>query len=128
MFPINCRMRNQSLLVILLLVIVAVFCHTLPTDNDDKIDEKENEIERDDDIRFKPDPKIPRAGDPRFNKMLPLPKLAELEIASKAEKAQKVQKSSTTEKAVKDETSTIGSIKIIFVMVSGGNKLSHLSL
>jgi hypothetical protein len=104
-------MRNQSLLVVFLVVIVATFCHTLPTDNDDKIDEKENEIVRDDEKLFKPDPKVPKALDPRFNKMLPLPKLNEnqLETASKAEKVQKSQKPSTTEKAaVKDETSTIG--------------------
>lgn len=93
------------------MVIVAAVCHSLPTDNDDRIDEKENEIERDNDKRIKPDPKIPKALDPRFNKMLPLPKLAELEIANKAEKAQKVPKSST-EKVVKDETSTIGNIVV----------------
>ena len=110
MFAINCRMRNQSLLVILLMVIVAVLSHTLPADNDNKIDEKENEIERDDEKLYKPDPKIPKALDPRFNKMLPLPKLAELELTTKTEKVQKASKSTATEKAVKDETSTIGKI------------------
>jgi hypothetical protein len=110
-FSINCRMRNQSLLVIFLVVIVATFCHTLPTDNDDKIDEKENEIVRPNEKLYKPDAKVPKALDPRFNKMLPMPRLNEnqLETASKAEKVQKSQKPSTTEKAaVKDETSTIG--------------------
>jgi pyruvate/2-oxoacid:ferredoxin oxidoreductase beta subunit len=109
-FKNNYRMKNQSLLVILLVVIVAT-CHTLPTDNDDKIDEKLNEIERNNDKLYKPDPKVPKALDSRFNKMLPMPKLNEnqLETASKAEKAQKSLKPSTTEKAaVKDETSTIG--------------------
>lgn len=106
MLSINYRMKNQSLLVILLLVIVATLCHTLPTDNDNGIDEKDNEIERDNVDRIKPNPKIPKAQDPRFNKMLPLPKLAELEIGNKPEKVQKIPKSSTT--AVKDETSTIG--------------------
>jgi hypothetical protein len=106
----NYRMKNQSLLVIFLVVIVATFCHTLPTDNDGKIDEKQNEIERDHDKLLKPDPKVPKALDTRFNKMLPLPKLNDnqLDTATKAEKAQKNQKPSTTEKAVKDETSTIG--------------------
>lgn len=109
LFVFACRMRNQSLLVVLLVVIVASVCHTLPSDNDDKIDEKENEIASDHD-KFKPDPKVPKALDPRFNKMLPMPALNanQLEAATKAEKAQKSQKSSTTEKAVKHETSTIG--------------------
>lgn len=101
-------MKNQSLLVLLLLVIVAALSHTLPTDNDDKIDAKENEIVRDDD-KLKVDAKIPKASDPRFNKMLPAFKPTEkLETATKAEKAQKNQKSTTTEKTVKDEASTIG--------------------
>lgn len=108
MFPLNYRMRNQSLLVILLMVIVASLCHSLPTDNDSKIDEKENEIEHDDDKLYKPDPKVPKASDPRFNKMLPLPKGLELETATKPEKTQKAPKTTATEKAVKDETSTIG--------------------
>lgn len=109
-FMPNCRMKNQSLLVIFLVVIVAIVCHTLPTENE-KIDEKQNEIDVDHDKLLKPDPKVPKALDTRFNKMLPLPKLNDnqLETASKAEKAQKNQKPSTTEKtAVKDETSTIG--------------------
>lgn len=93
-------MRNQSLLVVLLVVIVANVCHSLPSDKDDKI---ENDI-----ADFKPDPKIPKAQDPRFNKMLPMPALTDnqLDTATKAEKAQK--KSTTTEKSVKDETSTLG--------------------
>lgn len=101
-------MRNQSLLVVLLVMIVAVVCHSLPSDNDDKIDEKENEIVRD--KNFKLDPKLPKALDARFNKMLPTQKFTDeqLETSTKAEKVQKTQKSSTTEKAVKDETSTIG--------------------
>lgn len=93
-------MRNQSLLVLLLVVVVAVSCHNLPSDNDNKIDEKENEIATDND-KYKVDPKIPKAMDPRFNKMLPM----------QTEKVQK--KPSTTEKAVKDETSTIGKNHII---------------
>lgn len=107
-FLINCRMRNQSLLVIFFVVVAAIVCHALPPVHDDKVNEKENEIDLDDDKLFKPDPKIPKASDPRFNKMLPLPKLADvqLEAANKAEKVQK--KPSTADKAVKDETSTIG--------------------
>lgn len=103
-------MRNQSLLVIFLVVLVAVVCHSLPADNDDKIDEKENEIVRDNEKNFKVDPKVPKALDPRFNKMMPPPKFPDeqLETSTKAEKVQKSQKSSTTEKIVKDETSTIG--------------------
>jgi hypothetical protein len=102
-------MRNQSLLVALLLVIVASVCHSLPADNDDKIDAKENDIVSDHD-KFKPDPKVPKALDPRFNKMLPMPALNgnQLDAAVKAEKAHKSQKSSTTEKSAKHETSTIG--------------------
>lgn len=100
-------MRNQSLLVILLVVVVAALGHNVPQDNDHKIDEKENEIARDsqEEIKkmIKPDPKIPKALDPRFNKMLPL---AKLETPTKTEKVQK--KPSTTEKSVKDETSTLG--------------------
>jgi hypothetical protein len=110
-FMSNYRMKNQSLLVVFLVVIVATFCHTLPTDNEEKINEKLNEIETDHDKLLKPDPKVPKALDTRFNKMLPLPKLNDnqLETASKAEKAQKNQKPVTTEKtAIKDETSTIG--------------------
>lgn len=89
---------------------MAIVCHALPADNDAKIDTKENEIASDDDKLFKPDPKIPKALDPRFNKMLPLPKLTDnpLETSTKAEKVQKTQKSSTAEKVVKDETSTLG--------------------
>lgn len=106
-------MKNQSLLVILLVVIVTTFCHTLPSDNADKVVEKANEIERENDKPIKPDPKVPKALDLRFNKMLPMPKVNEnqLETASKAEKFQKSLKPSTTEKsAVKDETSKIGNI------------------
>lgn len=109
-------MKNQSLLVIFLVVIVATFCHTLPRDNVEKIDEKQNEIERENDKLFKPDPKVPKALDPRFNKMLPLPKLNDnqIETATKAEKIQKGQKPLATEKSTaKDETSTIGNSKSI---------------
>lgn len=91
-------MKNQSLLVILLLMIVASMSHTLQTDNDDKIDDKENEIVQD---KLKVDPKIPKALDPRFNKMLPL-------AVMRPEMPQKLKKPTTTEKPVKDETSTIG--------------------
>lgn len=103
-------MRNQFLLVALLLVIVATFCHSLPADNGDKINEKENEIEIDDEKMLKPDPKIPKAMDTRFNKMLPEPKINDnqLDIPSKAEKVQKKSTSTTTETTVKDETSTLG--------------------
>lgn len=107
-------MRSQSQLVILLVVIVAAIGHTLPSDNDHKIDEKDNEIEKtSEEIKklFKPDPKIPKAMDPRFNKMLPLPKVNQLETATKPEKVQKSQKTTATEKAVKDETSTLGKQK-----------------
>lgn len=105
-------MKNQSLLVLLLLMVVAALSHTLPTDNDNKIDDKENEIVRDDD-KFKIDAKIPKAQDPRFNKMLPVlkPIDIQLETATKPEKVQKVQKSTATEKTVKDETSTVGNVQ-----------------
>lgn len=104
-------MSNQSPLVIFLVLLVAICCNALPADNDAKINEKENDIELDNDKSIKmTEPKLPKALDPRFNKMLPPPKFTEehLETSSKAEKIQKSQKSSTTEKAVKDETSTIG--------------------
>jgi hypothetical protein len=110
-FMANYRMKNQSLLVVFLVVIVTTFCHTLPMDNEEKIDEKQNEIEKNHDKLLKPDLKVPKALDTRFNKMLPLPKLNDnqLETASKAEKAQKSQKPVITERTViKDETSTIG--------------------
>lgn len=97
-------MKNQSLLVLLLLMVAASVSHTLPTDNDNKIDEKENEIVRDDD-KFKIDAKIPKAQDPRFNKMLPIDNPSE--TSTKSEKVQKTT-TTTTEKVVKDETSTIG--------------------
>lgn len=107
-FFINCRMRNQSSLVVLAVVLLAIASHALPSVSNEKVDEVDNAIEKDDKL-FKPDPKIPKAMDPRFNKMLPLPKLNELDTSTKAEKVSKGQKSSTTEKAVKaDETSTIG--------------------
>lgn len=104
-------MKNQSLLVAFLVVSLAVICQTLPTDNDEKIDVKENEILKENE---KPEPKLPKALDSRFNKMLPMPKLNsnQLDTASKAEKVQKSQKPSATEKAAaKDETSTIGNSK-----------------
>src|SRR5690349_15884924 len=107
-FPFNFRMKNQSLLVLLLLVIVASLSHSLPADNDDKIDEKENEIVQDND-KLKIEAKVPKAMDPRFNKMLPMKTIPNLlETAVKAEKVQKSQKPTSTEKVVKDETSTIG--------------------
>lgn len=93
-------MRYQSLLVVLLVVLVAALGHSHPSDNDHKIDVKDNEIATDsEDVKgkFKPDPKIPKALDPRFNKMLPLPKLNDLDKAEKVPKAEK-----------KDETSTLG--------------------
>jgi hypothetical protein len=96
-------MRSQSWLVLFLVVIVAS-CHSLPSDDhDDKIDQKENEIVGD----IERDPKIPMAQDPRFNKMLPYPRMTDnqLETATKAEKAQKKTPTTTV---VKDETSTIG--------------------
>lgn len=99
-------MRYQSLLVVLLVVLVATLGHSHPSDNDHKIDEKENEIASDsEDVKnkFKPDPKIPKALDPRFNKMLPMPKLNDLDAATKVEKSPKAEKA-----AVKDETSTLG--------------------
>lgn len=108
-------MRNQSLLVLLLVVVVAVSCHNLPSDNDNKIDEKENEIATDND-KFKVDPKIPKAMDPRFNKMLPM----------QTEKVQK--KPSTTEKAVKDETSTIGKNQILTTQSREIKLLKHCSI
>lgn len=96
-------MRCQSLLVVLLVVLVAALGHSQPSDNDHKIDVKDNEIATDsEDVKgkFKPDPKVPKALDPRFNKMLPLPKLNDLDTATKAEKVPKSEK--------KDETSTLG--------------------
>lgn len=104
-------MRSQSLLVVLLVVLVAALGHSHPSDNDHKIDVKDNEIATDaEDVKgkFKPDPKIPKALDPRFNKMLPMPKLNELDTATKAEKAPKSEKA-----AVKDETSTLGKHSLI---------------
>jgi hypothetical protein len=103
-------MRNQSPLVLVVVCILVIVCQALPSVNDEKINDVDNKLEQDDDKLFKPDPKIPKALDPRFNKMLPLPKLNDnqLDTATKAEKVQKSQKTSTTEKAVKDETSTIG--------------------
>jgi hypothetical protein len=102
-------MKNQSLLVIFLVVVAATYCHTLP---DEKINKYQNEVENDNVIKsIKPDPKVPKALDTRFNKMLPLPKLNDnqLEMASTAEKVQKNQRASTTEKsAPKLDTSTIG--------------------
>lgn len=108
-------MRNQLLLVALLLVIVASFCHTLPADNDKKIDEKENEIDIDQDKMVKPDPKIPKALDTRFNKMMPEPKINDnqLKIVSKVAKVQKKSTSTTTETTVKDETSTLGKLNFV---------------
>lgn len=99
-------MRCQSQLVLLLVLLVAALGHSQPSDNDHKIDVKDNEIATDsEDVKnkFKPDPKIPKALDPRFNKMLPLPKLNDLDTPTKAEKAPKSEKT-----AAKDETSTLG--------------------
>lgn len=102
-------MRNQSSLVILAVALL-VICQAVTDDKaideiaDNKIDTNEN---------FKPDPKIPKAMDPRFNKMLPKLNENQLDAAVKAEKVTKAPKASTTEKAVKDETSTHGKRPII---------------
>lgn len=113
-------MTNQHLLVLLLVVFVATLCHSTPVTTTTEsianaLNEKDNEIISDDDKKtFKRDPKIPMSQDPRFNKMLPLPKLSDdhLETLSKTEKTQKtIEKSkSTTESPSKSETSTIGII------------------
>ena len=113
-------MTNQHLLVLLLVVFVATLCHSTPVSTTTEsianaLNEKDNEIISDDDKKtFKRDPKIPMSQDPRFNKMLPLPKLSDdhLETLSKTEKTQKtIEKSkSTTESPSKSETSTIGII------------------
>lgn len=126
----NFRMKNQFILVALLLVIVASLSNSLPADNDNKIDEKENEIEIDNEKLLKPDPKIPKAFDTRFNKMLPESKLNDnqLEIASKVEKVQKKSTSTTTETAVKDETSTIGKHNFLASYRSANINLDVFSL
>lgn len=100
-------MRYQSSLVILAVAFL-VIGHALPSVNEEKIDEVDNKLETNDEKNFKPDPKIPKAMDPRFNKMLPKLSDNQLDTSTKAEKVTKGQKASTTEKAVKDETSTLG--------------------
>jgi hypothetical protein len=88
-------MRNQSSsLVVFIVVTLAVLSHCAPPDHN----VKENEIAVDD--KFKPDPKIPKALDPRFNKMVPI-----LDILN--DSTLKAKKPLTT----KDETSTIGKLK-----------------
>jgi hypothetical protein len=82
-------MKNQSLLVVFIVVSVAVLSHCAPPDHN----VKQNEIATDE--KFKPDPKIPKAMDPRFNKMGNLDILNDPTIKAK--------KPPTT----KDETSTI---------------------
>lgn len=99
-------MRDQSLLVaFVVMVAVVALCHGAPPDTSIK----DNEIAVDE--KFKPDPKIPKALDPRFNKMImpgmkpPLDVLIDSSTAAPT----KARKPSTA----KDETSTIGEFEII---------------
>lgn len=98
-------MRDQSLLVAFVaaaaVLVVAHAATVQPTDTT-----KDNEINVDE--RFKPDPKIPKALDPRFNKMImpkqPIDVLVDSTTAAAA--AAKTKKPPTT----KVETSTIGEL------------------
>lgn len=104
-------MTNQHLLVLLLVVFVATLCHSTTTEStDNALNEKDNEILLGADKKaFKRDPKIPMSQDPRFNKMLPIPKVGDDFVESKIYKT--IEKSkSTTESPSKSETSTIGII------------------
>lgn len=112
-------MTNQHLLVLLLVVFVTTLCHSSTTSTTttesivDTLNEKDNEIlldAIDDKKAFKRDPKIPMSQDPRFNKMLPIPKLGKdvLEVISTLKTIEKSK--STTESPSKSETSTIGII------------------
>lgn len=104
LYSINRRMRDQSLLVAFVAaaaVLVVTHAATVqPTDTT-----KDNEINVDE--RFKPDPKIPKALDPRFNKMImPKQPLDVLVDSTTAAAAAKTKKPPTT----KVETSTIGEL------------------
>lgn len=110
-------MTNQHLLVLLLVVFVTTLCHSSTTTTTesivDALNEKDNEIlldAIDDKKAFKRDPKIPMSQDPRFNKMLPVPKLGKnvLEAISTHKTIEKSK--ATTESPSKSETSTIGII------------------
>lgn len=114
-YLLQIRMTNQHLLVLLLVVSVASLCHSATTSTttesiDNALNEKDNEILLDADKKaFKRDPKIPMAQDPRFNKMLPVPKMVGDYLESKTYKT--IEKSKvTTESPSKSETSTIGII------------------
>lgn len=97
-------MRDQSLLVafVAALAVVALTNATvLPTETT-----KDNEIEVDE--RFKPDPKLPKAMDPRFNKMI-MPGKLPIDVlvdSTTAAATVKTKKPPTT----KVEASTIGEL------------------
>lgn len=103
-------MRDQSQLVAFVVVVAVVaLCHCTTAPPSDTTNVKDNEIAVDE--RFKPDPKIPKSMDPRFNKMImpgqkpPMDVLVDSTTAA----ATKTRKPPTT----KDETSTIGELKTI---------------
>lgn len=106
-------MTNQHLLVLLLVVSVATLCYSETTSTttestDHALNEKDNEILLDADKKaFKRDPKIPMSQDPRFNKMLPVPKSVADYMPPKTYRTIENSKT-TTESTVKSETSTIG--------------------
>lgn len=101
-------MRDQSLLVAIVAVAAVVALTHATTQSSDTT--KDNEIAVDE--RFKPDPKIPKGQDPRFNKMImpgQKPPIDVLIDSTTTAATVKTKKPLTT----KVEASTIGELAIV---------------